>query len=243
MIKKTLGIIGGMGAPATSFFFDKIIADFPCIDDRDYLEIFVHNNSRIPDRTAAIINKKESPLKEILRSALIFDKLQVDYIVMACVTSYYYAKIIQENLKHSKLINILSTTVEYMVCNLQTVNKVGIIASSGAIKTGLWQNELAKYSIESIILNEQDQEKYIMNTIYGANSLKEGNFGEHNKNKILEATNILINKGSQAILAGCSEIPMILQKEDLDVAFIDSFKILRDKIYTKCYNLKELKSK
>jgi aspartate racemase len=238
MNKKTLGIIGGMGAPATSLFFDSIIKEFPCVDDRDYLEIFVHNNSKIPDRTAAILHQKESPLNEILRSAMLFDSLHVDYIVMACVTSYYYAKTIQERLKYSTIIDILSTTSEYINLNPNAVTKVGILASTGAIKTKLWQNELSKYSIESIILPDMYQEKYIMDTIYGTDGLKSGNLSQQNKNKIIMASNYLIEQGSQMILAGCSEIPMIINQEDVGVAFIDSFKVLRNKIYSNCYNAK-----
>ncbi|OFX87037.1 MAG: hypothetical protein A2X00_10655 [Bacteroidetes bacterium GWE2_32_14] len=236
MEKKTLGIIGGMGTPATSFFFNNIAKEFPFKDDMDYLEIFIHNNSKIPDRTDAIINKKESPLNEILRSALIFDSLQIDYFVMVCVTSHYYANLIQEKMKHSKLINILCTTSEYIEMNYKLVKKIGILASTGAIKAGLWQNELSKFSIESVTLSEIDQEKYIMDTIYGDNGLKEGNLGENNKKKIQKAINILIEQGSQAILIGCSEIPMIVTEKDFDVVFIDSFKILRNKIYSNCYN-------
>lgn len=238
MAKKTLGIIGGMGSTAASFFFDNIIKEFPCKDDRDYIEILLHNNSKIPDRTEAIINKKESPLKEILRSANIFDSLKIDYIVMSCVTSHYYADQIQENLKHSRLINILSTTSEYINLNHKEVKKVGILASTGAIETRMWQDELSKYSIDSIILPKKKQEEYIMNTIYGENGLKEGNVGELNKNKIMKAVDILIDQGSQAILAGCSEIPMILSEKSIDIPYFDAFKILRNKIYSYCYNLK-----
>lgn len=237
MAKKTLGIIGGMGSTAASFFFDNIIKEYPCKDDRDYIEILLHNNSKIPDRTEAIINKKESPIKEILRSVNIFDSLKLDYIVMACVTAYYYADKIQENLKHSKLINILNTTSEYINLNHKTIKKVGILASTGTIETRMWQDELSKYSIDSIILPKNIQEEYIMNTIYGENGLKEGNVGELNKNKIMKAVDILKDQGSQAILAGCSEIPMILNKKNIDIPYFDAFKILRNKIYSYSYNL------
>lgn len=237
MVNKTLGIIGGMGSTAASLFFNNIIKEFPCRDDRDYIEILLHNNSKIPDRTEAIIYNKKSPLDELLRSANIFDSLQMDYIVMACVTSHYYAEKIQENLRHSKLINILSTTSEYIHMNYQEIKKVGIIASTGAIETKLWQNALSKYAIDSVILPKIEQEEYIMNTIYGKNGLKEGNIGANNKNKIMKAVDILIDKGSQAILAGCSEIPMILSEKCIDIPYFDSFKILRNKIYSYCYNL------
>jgi len=236
MVKKTLGIIGGMGSTAASLFFENIIKEFPCKDDRDYIEILLHNNTKIPDRTEAIINKKESPIKEILRSVNIFDSLKFDYVVMACVTSHFYANEIQQNLKHSKLINILSTTSEYISLNHKEVRKVGILASTGAIETRMWQDELSKYSIDSVILPKEKQEEYIMNTIYGKNGLKEGNIGELNKIKIMKAVDILIDQGSQAILAGCSEIPMILSKKNTDIPFFDAFKILRNKIYSYCYN-------
>ena len=96
-------------------FFDNIIKEFPCKDDRDYIEILLHNNSKIPDRTEAIINKKESPIKEILRSANIFDSLKIDYIVMACVTAHYYADKIQESLNSAKLLNNLQNANRFLL--------------------------------------------------------------------------------------------------------------------------------
>ena len=61
MMKKTLGIIGGMGPLATCDLMEKIIALTKAGKDQDNIHIVVDCNTNIPDRTAAIVGQGESP--------------------------------------------------------------------------------------------------------------------------------------------------------------------------------------
>jgi len=59
--KKKLGIIGGMGSHAGVWLFNRITELSYAQKDQEYLDILVHNNSAIPDRTRAIVYKEASP--------------------------------------------------------------------------------------------------------------------------------------------------------------------------------------
>ena len=78
---KKLGIIGGMGSVAASYIFNRIIELAPAQTDQEYIEIFIHNNTAIPDRTQGILLDGESPLPELKRSISLLNDMNVDYII------------------------------------------------------------------------------------------------------------------------------------------------------------------
>jgi aspartate racemase len=65
-----------------------------------------------------------------------------------------------------------------------------------------------------------------MSAIYGESGIKAGLISLENKEKILRASNTLIEKGAQGIIGGCTEVPLAVQQSDLKVPFFDSLNIL-----------------
>lgn len=53
-MKKTIGILGGMGPMATADLFRKIVALTDAAGDNDHIRVYIDSNASIPDRTAAI---------------------------------------------------------------------------------------------------------------------------------------------------------------------------------------------
>lgn len=63
-MKKTIGILGGMGPLATADLFRKItlLTDASC--DNDHIRVYIDSNARIPDRTAAILSGGTDPCRK-----------------------------------------------------------------------------------------------------------------------------------------------------------------------------------
>ena len=68
-MKKTIGILGGMGPLATADLFRKITLFTKAGCDNDHIRVYIDSNAQIPDRTAAILNGGKDPLPE-MRAAL-----------------------------------------------------------------------------------------------------------------------------------------------------------------------------
>ena len=66
---KTIGIMGGMGPAATVDLMSRIISLTDAESDQEHIPMIVDNDTRIPDRTEAILGKCESPVPEMLASA------------------------------------------------------------------------------------------------------------------------------------------------------------------------------
>jgi aspartate racemase len=65
-----------------------------------------------------------------------------------------------------------------------------------------------------------------MSAIYGESGIKAGLISLENKEKILQTSKALIEKGAQGIIGGCTEVPLVVNQTDIEVPFFDSLNIL-----------------
>lgn len=233
--RKKLGIIGGMGSVAAVYFFKRFVELTPAQRDQDYIETFLHNNTSIPDRTQGILYSGESPYPELKRSVTVLNNMGADFIVFACMTSHYFISDLQKSSK-AILINGITETVGYIRDNLHYVRKAGILASTGAIKMGIFQEALADAGIIPVILDDDDQEKYFMQPIYEPWGIKAGNIGANPRNRLERGAHILVEKGADVVIAGCSELPLILKQERLSFPLVDTIDILLMSAIRCCLN-------
>ena len=233
MNKKKLGIIGGMGPDATVYMFNKIVKKTGARKDQDHIEIFIHNNTKVPDRTDAILYNGVSPLEELLRSASILEKMGADIIIMPCITAHYYFLDIQETI-NVPIINAIEESVLYIKDHILNINKVGIIATTGTVKSQLFQKSLQQRGLNPIVLADSLQNDWVMSAIYGKDGIKAGCKTENVKQKLLHAVDYLIECGAESIVAGCTEIPLVLSQNDFDIPFIDPLEILAEIACKKC---------
>ena len=221
MPEKIIGILGGMGPEATIDLFYKIIKFTPAEKDQEHLRIIIDNNPKIPDRTAAILGKGEDPLPALQETAQNLEKAGADFIVIPCNTAHYFLSSIQESV-NIPVLNMIEETAKETKKRIPQIKKVGLLASIGVYKSEVYHQHFKKFNIEVISPEEKDKEE-IMKVIY---TIKAGDLSKRVKKNILKITQKLIDKGAEAIIAGCTEIPLILKEGDVSVPLIDPTQIL-----------------
>ena len=223
-MENVIGIIGGMGPEAGCHLHQKIIQYTSVQKDQDHLEIILHTNSKVPDRTLAILNKGENPVKEINRSINLLEKAGVNIIVIACVTAHYFAdKFIFKS--KTKFINIVEISAAYVAKNHPEIKRVGMLATSGTVKSGFIPKLFYSCGIEIVTPNESDQSDLVMSAIYGNDGIKKGIKSEIPKKKLMTMVKKLKEKNCQGILAACTEVPLVLNQFDMDIPFFDVMDI------------------
>jgi len=223
MPEKIIGILGGMGPEATIDLFYKIIKSTPAEKDQDHLRIIIDNNPKIPDRTTAILGKGEDPLPALQETARNLEKAGADLIIIPCNTAHYFLPSIQESVK-IPILNMIEETAKETQRKTPQIKKVGLLASIGIYKTEIYHQHFKKFNIEVISPEEKDKEE-VMKVIY---AVKAGDLSEEVKRNILKIAQKLIDKGVEAIITGCTEIPLILKEGDVPVPLIDPTKVLAE---------------
>lgn len=224
--EKIVGILGGMGPDATCVLFDRIIKYTNAKCDNEHIRIIIDNNPKIPDRTAAILGNSVSPISELVKTATNLQNSGADFIIIPCITSHYFLEEIQREIS-VPILNALEITKEYMNKHLGNINKIGVIATSGTIKTNLFQKLLADKEI--IIPTEVEQREYVMEIIYGKEGVKAGNRTGKVREYLVEIVERLKNRGAEAIIAGCTEISIVLDQSDIDIPLIDPLTLMAKK--------------
>ncbi len=233
-MSKTIGILGGMGPEATIYMFRLIVQLTKVEKDQDHIPIIVFNNPKIPDRTAAIVRGGPSPLPYLVDSAISLEKAGADFILMPCVTAHYFYK---EIVKHINIpfLHLLEESIEYVKRELGHVKRIGLLATDGTVQTGLFQEFFHKKGIE-IIVPEKEGQNLIMKALYQKEGVKAG-YRERPREMILQVLQQLIRDKAEGVIAGCTEIPLVLSQSDMEIPFINPLWIIARKSIRKAgYN-------
>lgn len=225
MGEKIIGILGGMGPEATIDFFSKIVKGTKVKKDQDHLRILIDNNPKIPDRTSALQGKGPSPLPQLTQSAKVLENAGADFIVIPCVTAHNYHEALQKRLK-IPILHIVEETLKTINVRLKGVRRIGLIATTGTIESGLFQKFFRPVDIELLLPKARAQREWVMKAIYGTKGIKAIGPSESSQGLIHKVAQELIRHGSEAIIAGCTEVPLVLRDGDLSVPVIDVLSVL-----------------
>ncbi len=217
--KKVLGIIGGLGPLATSYFMKKIVLMTDASTDQEHIRMIIYNCPDIPDRTRYILDKTaQDPLPYMKDVAL---RLQSDgacKIAIPCVTAQFYHDRLQEGLD-IPVQNGVKEAADYL--RESGCKSVGILATDGTVESNLFGLELEKYGISYIYPSAEDQ-KIIMSIIYDC--VKAGK--KPDDSVLMQISKNLRKQGAERVILGCTELSVIKEWFDLPPCFLDMLDVM-----------------
>ncbi len=222
-MKKTIGILGGMGPEATAYFYELIVKQTKAETDQDHIKAIIYSNPEIPPRTDAILKKGPSPAPLLLEGFQRLKDSGADFVVMPCVTAHYFYPEIQ-NLVDIPLISLLDEAVKWARAEVPELKKAGIVASTGTLETRLFHDVFNKADIE-VTHPDGDEQNQVMAAIFGPEGIKAGFASGFPKETLVSIARVLIARGADAIIAGCTEVPLVLKEQDIPVPFVDPMRI------------------
>lgn len=222
-MKKTIGILGGMGPEATAYMFELIIKKTKVEKDQDHIPMIIYNNPKIPSRSYALFKMAPSPTPLLLEGVRILKQAGADFIVMPCITAHYFYREVASKVSFP-FVSLLDESLTWAQKNIPGLKKAGLIASTGTIKTRLFHDTFAKAGIDVISPDEEEQ-KQVMEAIFGSEGIKAGCASWAPKELIVNTARILIGRGAEAIIAGCTEVPLVLEEKDIPAPLIEPMEI------------------
>ncbi|MDY6231771.1 aspartate/glutamate racemase family protein [Peptostreptococcus porci] len=215
-----VGVLGGLGPMATVYFYDLVVEMTDAKNDQEHVDMIIMNRASTPDRTAYIIGKSDSsPLDVLIKDARRLEKSGANFLVLTCNTAHYFYKEISESIS-IPLLNMIEETVDYAID--QKHKKIGILATTGNIKTELYQNMCRQKGVDFFVLDEEYQNK-VMKIIY--DDVKAGK--KANMKEFDEIIDKVKENGCDCVILGCTELSIIKKDENLDNNFfVDSSEVL-----------------
>lgn len=220
---KTIGILGGLGPEATADLFKKIISVTPAKSDQEHINTIIISNPHIPDSTNAILYGGESPVPQLLSTARVLEALNSSIIIMPCNTAHYFLEEIQSKIK-VPFLNMIKEAALYVKQYYPDVKKVGLLATTGTIKSKIYEKEFKKHGLKVVAPDDSIQNSFVMSAIYGSDGIKAG-YKVKPRKMLKYASLHLQEKGAEIIIQGCTEVPLVLTKKHCDQIQIDVTKI------------------
>ena len=159
---KTIGIIGGMGPLATYDLAEKILNNTVASCDQDNIPVLIDCNTRIADRTAAILHGGADPRPEMKKSAKRLEEAGADVLIMACNTAHYFYDSVCEGI-NIPVLHMPRLTAQLLL--KKGVKKAGVLATDGTCQSGVYGKALEEEGIE-LVYPSSEKQGIIMSLIY-----------------------------------------------------------------------------
>ena len=143
-----------------------------------------------------------------------------DFLIICANTMHKIADDIENN-ANIPIIHIADVTAEKII--ERGLSKVGLLGTSYTMEEGFYKERLKeKFNIETII--PEKNERDLTNKII-LNELTQGKIMQSSKQRYLEIIENLIDKKAEGIILGCTEIPLLIKKDDVDIPIFDTTEI------------------
>ena len=227
-MEKTLGILGGMGPMASQLFYKMITEHTKAEKDQDHIICMILSDSKMPDRTAAILNGDLQDVKDkLLKDALLLSDAGCDMIAVTCNTAHYFVDLISPEVPIPFVHMIRETAAS--VSHDFPGGKIGIMATDGTITTGLYQKILEEYGLTAFTPSP-DIQKLVMHEIYDC--VKAGKRYDAEAFALIEKE--FRDAGCDRVLMACTELSVIKSDEALDDWFTDPMLVMARKCIEAC---------
>lgn len=215
-MKKTIGILGGMGPLATADLFQKIIALTAAGSDNEHIRVYIDSNASIPDRTAAILGGGADPLPAMRDSLRKLESCGADCIIMPCNTAHYFLPRLQ-GLTDIPFLSMLEAAAK--ACRAKFPGgTAAVLATRGTLASGLYQAALEKENVP-FLLPEEGERDALMEVIYGG--VKAGAPPECYRAAFLSVLEGMAGRGAGYFILGCTELPLAFRLLGLTQPSVD----------------------
>lgn len=217
---KTLGLVGGTGWISTVEYYRIINEEINrrlgglqfarcIIYSVNYADIAAFNAKREYDGVAALI--AEAAVRVMHAGA--------DGIVLCANTLHRYTDRVEQAI-HVPLIHIGDATGDELV--RRGLGTVGLLGTRQTMELDFYKSRLKRQGIDALV-PEPDDMDYIQRVI--EQELLRGILRDDSRERFKGIACALGRRGCQAVVLGCTEIPLLLRPDDIDLPVVNTLDI------------------
>lgn len=223
-VERVAGVLGGMGPDATVDFMSKVIALTGGRSDQEHIRMLVDHNPKVPNRQAAILEGAEDPGPALARMARGLESAGADFLVMVCNSAHAFAGPIRKATT-IPLVSIIDVALQEVSGVCPQARRAGLLATDGLIASGIYQDALEAAGLEPV-LPRGEELGALMALV---RRIKAGDRSVEVAQEMGTLAELLASAGAEVIIAGCTEIPLVLNAPVITVPVISSTDALARK--------------
>ncbi|MFW9936225.1 MAG: aspartate/glutamate racemase family protein [Candidatus Thorarchaeota archaeon] len=217
MNSKRIGILGGMSYKSTIKYYELILEKY-YEKERNYhypeIIIFSLNFQKLIDYE--LMGNKDEYIKYLLGGIISLENSGADLIIMAANSPHAVFNELRTR-TNVKILSIIEATAEK--AKKEKVSRVLLLGIKFTMQSTFYQDHFKKLGIEVLTPREEEQDE-IDKIIF--DELVIGLFKEQSKKRIIEIIN---NYNIEAVILGCTELPLLIKQKDLKIKILDTVDI------------------
>lgn len=225
---RKLGILGGMGPEATASLYLGIInrcqRELSAKYNSDFPPIII-NSCPVPDgKMWKGFDKTE--VERVLRANVrILEKAGVDFIAIPCNSVHHFLPLMRETV-HIPILSIVEETARAI--KKRGLTNVLLFATEFTMTTQIFDQHLEEQGIQ-LVKPSTSEQRQIQSIIIRIESGRRYKSDREALVRIIRAK--MKRNGIQGIVAGCTEIPLLIHQGEIPVSLFDTIDVLAASAY------------
>jgi aspartate racemase len=224
--QKIVGILGGMGPESTADLYLRIIRSTPIEREQDHLRIVIDNNPKVPDRTEVLESGDTAgAIAMLTTSARILEVAGAELIGMPCHTAHAFLADIRAAVR-VPVLDMIDETAQRARRDLGEGAIIGLVATNGTLRTRLHHDALARHGL-GVVTPAAEAQQAVMDVIGG---VKRRGVPRDGLQALAPAIDHVVGNGANAIIAGCTEISLVLAAHPPGLPWINPLQVLAERL-------------
>ncbi|WP_229722906.1 cysteate racemase [Xylophilus rhododendri] len=211
-----VGVLGGMGPLATVDFLRKVIDATPAQVDQDHVPVVTSSIPQVPDRTAAFQGRGESPLPALVASGQRLVRAGAGLIAIPCNTAHLWFEPLQQALG-LPMLHLIDVALDEAVALVGPEARLGLLGTEATLASGLYTGR-GHTGLRWLLPAQDEIARWVTP---GIHAVKAGDVPGAAA-LLVQAAQALADRGAQAIVLGCTEIPLVLNNGNAPIPVVDA---------------------
>lgn len=223
--QKIIGLLGGMGPESTAELLVRITRRTPAATEQDHLRVVIDSNPKIPNRSDALL---DGDLKAVIRAlgetARNLETAGAEVIGIPCNTAHAFLQDVRDCID-TPVVDMVEETAQQARAAFGEKAIIGLLATDGTLRTRLYHEALERNSLQAVGPTSPGVQNAVMDAL---DTVKLHGVTEESKSAIALAVRDVSEQGAMALIAGCTEISLILQKYPPNIPWLDPLTVLAE---------------
>ena len=219
--RPVIGVLGGMGPAATADFYARLVTATAAARDQDHPRVLIDGDPTVPCRNAAMAGQGPSPGPALGAMAQGLERAGADVVVMPCNAARVWADEVRAATA-LPFIHRVEATVEAAVARRPGLRVAGVLAASACLDGRLYHEAFARHQVEVHAPEGAARDAFM--ALIGR--IKRGDIGPEVQAGMADLASDLVHAGAELVVAGCTEVPLVLGAHSLTVPLVNSTDVL-----------------
>ncbi len=227
MNETIIGVLGGMGPESTAELLVRITRLTPAAVEQDHLRVVIDSNPWIPNRTEALLSGDLQPVIDALvGTASTLERAGAGVIGIPCNTAHAFLVDLRKAVD-VPFVDMVGATAARVRGELDEGSVVGLLATDGTLRTRLYHEALAELGLEAVAPVSAGIQNAVMDAL---DTVKLHGVVESAQAPLAAAIRDVAARGAVALIAGCTEVSLILTRYPPALRWFDPLTVLAEEL-------------